>query len=158
MRHLGIDYGTRRIGLALSDEGGRLASPLDVLYVTDPLQAVPAISAIVAQEHVGVLVVGLPMNMDGTEGPAAQGVRAWARMVAERAARPLVLVDERLMGLASASAIFMHCLPARRGKEVSAAVIDGPASRVWRQAANRLHSDTAVLYAAITGDLRADRV
>jgi ornithine carbamoyltransferase len=68
------------------------------------------------------------------------------------------LVDERLMGLASASAIFLHCLPARRGKEVSAGVIDGPASRVWRQAANRLHSDMAVLYAAVTGDLTGERL
>jgi ornithine carbamoyltransferase len=80
----------------------------------------------------------------------------------ERAARDIAfrrfLVDERLMGLASASAIFMHCLPARRGKEVAAAVIDGPASRVWKQAANRLYSDTAVLYAAVTGDLTGERV
>jgi ornithine carbamoyltransferase len=80
----------------------------------------------------------------------------------ERAARDLAfrrfLVDERLMGLASASAIFMHCLPARRGKEVATSVIDGRASRVWRQAANRLHSDTAVLYAAVTGDFTGERV
>ena len=96
MRHLGIDYGTRRIGLALSDEGGRLASPFEVLHVTDPRQAFPAISAIVAAEHVEVLVVGLPVNMDGTEGPAAAAVRAWARELAEKAGRPLVLVDERL--------------------------------------------------------------
>lgn len=80
----------------------------------------------------------------------------------ERAARDLAfrgfIVDERLMGLASASAIFLHCLPARRGQEVSEAVIDGPASRVWQQAANRLYADTALLYWLVTGDLTGERL
>jgi ornithine carbamoyltransferase len=62
------------------------------------------------------------------------------------------------MALASASAIFMHCLPAHRGQEVTDEVIDGPASRVWRQAANRLHTETALLYAVITGDFAGDRL
>jgi ornithine carbamoyltransferase len=80
----------------------------------------------------------------------------------ERAARDLAfrgfIVDERLMGLASASAIFLHCLPARRGQEVTEGVIDGPASRVWRQAANRLYADTALLYALVTGDMTGERL
>ena len=88
----------------------------------------------------------------------------WTSMGRERehAARDLAfrgfIVDERLMGLASAGAVFLHCLPARRGQEVTEAVIDGPASRVWRQAANRLHTDTAVLYALVTGDLTGERL
>jgi ornithine carbamoyltransferase len=55
-------------------------------------------------------------------------------------------------------AIFLHCLPARRGQEVTEGVIDGPASRVWRQAANRLYADTALLYALVTGDLTGGRL
>ncbi len=54
-------------------------------------------------------------------------------------------VDERVMGLAKPAAIFLHCLPAHRGEEVSAAVIDGPQSRVWDEAENRLHAQKALL-------------
>jgi ornithine carbamoyltransferase len=55
-------------------------------------------------------------------------------------------VDEELMSLAESDAIFLHCLPAHRGEEVTAEVIDGPASRVFDQAENRLHAQKALLY------------
>jgi ornithine carbamoyltransferase len=61
-------------------------------------------------------------------------------------------VDARLMGRAARGAIFLHCLPAHRGQEVTDDVIDGPASRVWPQASNRLHTETALLYAVVSGD------
>ena len=54
-------------------------------------------------------------------------------------------VDEALMGLAAPGAIFLHCLPAHRGEEVTAGVIDGPASRIWDEAENRLHAQKSVL-------------
>jgi ornithine carbamoyltransferase len=54
-------------------------------------------------------------------------------------------VDEQLMRKAAPEAIFMHCLPAYRGHEVSAAVIDGPQSVVWDEAENRLHAQKAIL-------------
>lgn len=63
-------------------------------------------------------------------------------------------VNEQLMSLASPGAIFLHCLPAHRGEEVTAGVIDGPQGAVWQQAANRLPTEQAVLYALITGDWR----
>jgi ornithine carbamoyltransferase len=61
-------------------------------------------------------------------------------------------VDEALMRQAAAGAIFLHCLPAHRGEEVAAAVIDGPQSAVWQQAGNRLPTEQAALYALVTGD------
>ena len=67
-------------------------------------------------------------------------------------------VDRALMSLASTSAIFLHCLPAHRGEEVTDEVIDGPRSRVWRQAANRLHTETALLYTVLTGDATGARL
>ena len=105
MRHLGIDYGTRRIGLALSDEGGRLATPLEVLQVTDPHQAVAPISALVEAEQVAVLVVGLPLNMDDSVGPAARAVREWGTGLSRTAGRPVVFVDERLSSFEAEQAL-----------------------------------------------------
>jgi ornithine carbamoyltransferase len=67
-------------------------------------------------------------------------------------------VDAELMAHASRAAIFLHCLPAHRGEEVTDEVIDGPASRVWLQAANRQHTETALLYGLITGDLEGSRL
>jgi ornithine carbamoyltransferase len=64
---------------------------------------------------------------------------------ARRAAFTGFQVDEALMAHASPSAIFLHCLPAHRGEEVAAAVVDGPQSRVWPQAANRLHAQRGLL-------------
>ena len=59
-------------------------------------------------------------------------------------------VDERLMKLAKPDAIFMHCLPAHRGEEVTASVIDGPQSAVWDEAENRLHAQKGILYWCLT--------
>jgi ornithine carbamoyltransferase len=67
-------------------------------------------------------------------------------------------VDARLMAHASRAAIFLHCLPAHRGEEVTDDVIDGEASRVWTQATNRLHTETALLYALLTGDISGERL
>jgi ornithine carbamoyltransferase len=60
-------------------------------------------------------------------------------------------VDERLMALANPGAIFMHCLPAHRGEEVTAGVIDGPQSVVWDEAENRLHAQNGILYWCLAG-------
>lgn len=67
-------------------------------------------------------------------------------------------VDAALMSLASKAAVFLHCLPAHRGEEVTDDVIDGPASRVWKQAGNRLHTETALLYTVLTGDATGERL
>ena len=56
------------------------------------------------------------------------------------------------MALAAPDAVFLHCLPAHRGQEVAAAVIDGPQSAVWQQAANRLPTEQAAIYSLVTGD------
>lgn len=100
---------------------------------------------------------------------AVRGVDAiysdvWTSMghEAEREARVAAFagytVDEPLMALAAPGAIFLHCLPAHRGEEVTDAVIDGPASRVWPEAENRMHTEAALLYALLTGDLEGERL
>jgi ornithine carbamoyltransferase len=54
-------------------------------------------------------------------------------------------IDDRLMGLAGAKALFLHCLPAHRGEEVAGSVVDGPQSVVWQQAENRMHAQRGLL-------------
>ncbi len=76
-----------------------------------------------------------------------------AEQEARRAAFAGFTVDEALMAKARPGAIFLHCLPAHRNEEVTDAVIDGPASRVWEQAENRMHTEAALLYVLITGTL-----
>ena len=96
MRTLSIDLGTRRIGLAISDAGGAWATPVEVLIVSDPVQAIDPISQLVRREDVRRVVVGLPLNMDGSFGPAARSAVAWARRLAAGQTFDLIFVDERL--------------------------------------------------------------
>jgi len=70
----------------------------------------------------------------------------------QRAALSGYAVTPELMATARRDAVFLHCLPAHRGEEVHADVIDGPASLVWAQAANRLPTEQALLSALVTGD------
>src|SRR3982751_4720827 len=79
LRTLAIDLGPRRVGLALSDEGGRFATPYDVLVVTSPQQTTELVLKVVEKEGAERLVVGLPLNMDGSSGPAARAAVAWGR-------------------------------------------------------------------------------
>ena len=96
MRTLAIDLGTRRVGLALSDEGGRFATPYDVLNVASADQALAPILGVITKEGVERVVLGLPLNMDDTVGPAARATVEWGRALAARSGKPVVFVDERL--------------------------------------------------------------
>jgi ornithine carbamoyltransferase len=94
---------------------------------------------------------------DAVLGAHAVYTDVWVSMgdEQERAGRMADLatyrVDHELMSLAANDAVFLHCLPAHRGEEVAADVIDGPRSAVWQQAANRLPTEQAVLHALVTG-------
>ena len=104
----------------------------------------------------------IPAQVFDDPAAAVTGARAvytdvWVSMGedAERVRRVADLsayqVDPELMALAAPDAVFLHCLPAHRGEEVAPAVIDGPQSAVWQQAANRLPTEQAVLYALTSG-------
>ena len=95
-RLLGLDLGEKTIGLALSDTMLTVATPLSTLkrgkFTSDAL----TLRALIAEHGVGALVVGLPLNMDGSEGPSAQSARAFARNFASASDCPLAFMDERL--------------------------------------------------------------
>jgi putative Holliday junction resolvase len=96
MRTLAIDLGSRRMGFALSDEGGGFATPYEVVEVTSAAQAAEAAARIVRREGVERIVLGLPLNMDDTLGPAARQTAVWGRELAARTGTPVLFVDERL--------------------------------------------------------------
>ncbi len=96
LRTLAIDFGLKRIGLALSDAGGRFATPLEVIEVARPDDAYPHIHAWIEKEDVRRLVVGLPLNMNGSRGPAAAAVVKWSKALEHHANVELIFVDERL--------------------------------------------------------------
>jgi putative Holliday junction resolvase len=101
MRTLAIDPGARRVGLALSDAAGCLATPYDVLQVSSPAQAISLILKVIAKEGVERLVLGIPLNMDGSAGPAAKAAAQFGRDLSRQSAKPLVLIDERLSSFAA---------------------------------------------------------
>ncbi len=97
MRALGIDLGSRRIGVALSTSDGRLATPYEVITRTrDRTADHRAIARLAADEGAELLVVGLPLSLDGTDGPAATSARAEAAELAAATGLPVELWDERL--------------------------------------------------------------
>src|ERR1700688_3175124 len=96
LRALGIDFGEKRIGIAISDPAGRLAVPLTTLARRDDRSAMAAIAEIALREGVGRLVVGEPVSLDGTRGPAAARVRRFGERLAARTALPLTLVRQAL--------------------------------------------------------------
>jgi putative holliday junction resolvase len=99
-RLIGLDPGSRTIGVALSDVGLSLASPYGSLKRGKLRDSAAEVVAIARKEGAGGLVVGLPLSMDGTVGPAAQAARDWALAVSEATGLPTAMYDERLSSAA----------------------------------------------------------
>jgi putative Holliday junction resolvase len=95
-RLLGIDFGTVRIGLSLSDPTGTLASPLPFLENQSPKQVIAAITALIETHQITCLVIGMPRNMDGTYGPSAQKVKDFIAEMKKNISLPIQAIDERL--------------------------------------------------------------
>lgn len=95
-RFLGIDYGTVRIGLALSDPTGTLASPLPHLENKSISQVRSSLDELIQTHDISRIIVGLPRNMDGTYGPAAEKVRNFISQIQESLGTPIESQDERL--------------------------------------------------------------
>lgn len=95
-RLLGLDVGTKTIGLALSDARLVIASPLKTIQRTRFSRDLEEMKRVVAENEVGGLVLGLPVGMDGTEGPRCQGVRQFAANLLAGIDLPLAFWDERL--------------------------------------------------------------
>lgn len=93
---LGLDLGTKTIGTAVSDDTRRVASPLKTLHRKKFGEDAKTLLELVRERKIGAIVLGLPINMDGSEGPRAQASRAFARNLAKLTELPIGLWDERL--------------------------------------------------------------
>jgi putative Holliday junction resolvase len=137
-RVMGLDLGTKTIGLALSDLGRRIATPLETIRRTKFGADADALLRLVDKHAVLGLVMGLPLNMDGSEGPRAQATRAFVRNLAGRAAVPVAYWDERLSTAAvTRTLIDADASRARRAEVVdkmaAAFILQGALDRIQRR-------------------------
>ena len=95
-RTMGLDVGDSRIGVALSDPLGILASPLKIIVRDDSEDAIRDIIDIASQHDVGRIIIGLPVSMDGTIGKQAEKVREFAHQLRGQTRVPVIFKDERL--------------------------------------------------------------
>jgi putative Holliday junction resolvase len=128
---LAIDLGSRRIGLAVSDRAGSMAFPHSVIERSnDPAADRAAIAAAVQETGATTVVVGLPLSLDGTDGPAARAARAQAGELADAlGGTSVVLFDERLTTVSARAALVAAGRKGRRQR----AVVDSAAAAVLLQ-------------------------
>lgn len=119
-RIAGLDLGTKTIGVALSDPTLAVASPLETIRRRKFSQDAEVLETLFAEHGVGAIVIGLPVNMDGTEGPRAQATRAFARNLSRVIDLPIVLWDERL----STAAVTRTLLEVDTSRRRRAQVVD----------------------------------
>jgi putative Holliday junction resolvase len=118
-RVLAVDPGTRRVGVALSDPGGTIATPLTTLPA-DPLESLPERLAECARQHEAAeLVVGLPRRLDGSLGPEALAAKALAELLRGLTGLRVTLVDERLTSAAAERALLATGTKRARRRELS---------------------------------------
>ncbi len=127
-RVLGVDHGERRIGLAISDPDGVLASPLETVDVRDGDPAA-AVARVCARKGAERVVVGLPLHLNAQEGTAAEKARAFAEALHIRTGLPVELWDERLTTVTAQKALIEGGVRRKRRKQL----VDGLAARIMLQ-------------------------
>jgi putative Holliday junction resolvase len=125
-----IDLGKARVGVAVADELGLYAHPRPALHGRDRRALLDALGALAREEGVARFLVGMPLEMDGTEGPAARRAAAFAQALADATGVEVELVDERLSTVEAARRLREGGVSARRGKPH----LDGAAAAVILQA------------------------
>jgi putative Holliday junction resolvase len=132
----GLDLGTKTIGVAVSDTARMVASPLTTIRRTKFTADAAALDRLLAERGIVGLIIGLPRNMDGSEGPRAQSTRAFARNLDRRAPVKIAFWDERLSTVAAERAL----LEADTTRKRRAEVIDHvAASYILQGALDRMH-------------------
>jgi len=130
-RLLGLDLGEKTIGLALSDTLRMIATPFKTLKRGKFAADAAALGALILEHGIGGLVLGLPLNMDGSEGPSVQSARAFARNFAKVSQCPVGFMDERL----STAAVTRTLIDADASRRRRSEVVDKMAAAYILQAA-----------------------
>lgn len=134
-RIMGLDLGTKTIGVAISDGMRYSATPLETIKRTKFTADAIRLDEIIAQNAIVAVILGLPLNMDGSEGPRVQSTRAFARSLAQRITLPIAFWDERL----STSAVTRMMIEADLRRDRRAEVVDKlAASYILQGALDRL--------------------
>jgi len=128
---IGLDLGTKTIGVAVSDPDRRIAAGVETIARKTFTADVARLLALASERKAAGFVLGLPINMDGTEGPRAQSTRAFARNLEKHTALPIALWDERL----STAAVERDLIAADASRAKRAAVIDQHAAAYILQGA-----------------------
>src|SRR6266496_2246559 len=128
---LGLDLGSKTIGIAISDITRRIASPIETIMRKKFTEDARRLLAIAEERKAGLIVLGLPLNMDGSEGPRAQSTRAFARNLARLTELPIAFWDERL----STAAVERELIAANVTRARRARVIDQHAAAYILQGA-----------------------
>lgn len=137
-RLLGLDVGAKTIGLAVSDPSLRVATPVSTIRRGKRFRDdAAALAAMIAEREIGGLVIGLPVNMDGSEGPRCQATRAFVRNMVEKTPLPFVYWDERLSTVAAERVLIeMDVSRKKRAERIDSAA----ASFILQGALDRLAS------------------
>lgn len=140
-RLIGIDAGTKTLGLALSDVTRRIATPLETIRRTKFTADAAQLLTLAGRHGVGGLVLGLPVNMDGSEGPRAQSTRSLARNLNKLSSLPILLWDERLSTAAAERTLLEADASRRRRDQVidkmaAAIILQGALDRMRRIVSN----------------------
>jgi putative pre-16S rRNA nuclease len=130
-RLIGLDVGTKTIGMALSDVTRSVATPFDTIRRTKFTADAKKIREVVEMNQVGGLVIGMPFNLNGTEGARGQSTRAFARNLATHVGTPIAFWDERL----STAAVERHLIEADASRKRRAEVVDRMAAAYILQGA-----------------------
>ncbi len=118
-RLMGLDLGEKTIGVAVSDPGHMIATPITTIRRTKFAEDSKALLKLIDERQVGGLVIGLPLNMDGSEGPRCQSVRQFASNLAKIRDMPMTFWDERLSTVAvTRDMLFADVSRAKRAKIV----------------------------------------
>ena len=100
-RLLGIDMGSKRIGVSICDENRKIATPYETIQFTNLNNLISRVKEIILENNIKGIIVGLPLNMDGTEGPSSQSVKDKIKLIEKKIIIPIVLWDERLSTVGS---------------------------------------------------------
>jgi putative Holliday junction resolvase len=117
MRILALDHGSKRIGVAVSDELGMIAQPLEFIPAEPEGARWGRLQALLVEREVALIVVGMPRNMDGSFGPAADTVRAFMDALRGRVTVPVRAWDERLTTVQAQRAMYEAAVPGRKRRQ-----------------------------------------